>query len=396
MTKNMHMQLGVCLIVLVAASCGFPPLPELGGGLSPQQQKARQKWQQNVLPMLRQDCVACHDGSRAGVGFLVGDDDFAIRETLLSFEPPVVNLDVASNSQIVTKGLHEGPPLTDDDTSKLLDWLYAERGAAYHDPAHPIVQLASTPFAVQLCTGGYPDNAAGTCPTNHVSLASIPTGGTMLPGAEIAFTARALSPGLYLTNLVANGGTSGFYLEHLLFVSLPARPASPVPDQLDRYSALELNIAPGTINPIGGGTEVFVGFAATDKIELHFKILTAFKSSTTGGKQDGCKALASFKTNAQPQLNANCASCHAGVNATATAAMDLINIAATTDDKILLVCNQVWSCANTQTPDLSGFYIAPTTGGLHPFTFPNPQTGETFTTFKAAMDVWVKAEQTAP
>jgi hypothetical protein len=384
--------------VLMIALVGCTGLIDGGSdGLTPQQRDARLKWQTSALPVLRQDCVTCHNGSRPNVGFLIGDDDLAIRDTLMSFMPAVVNLDAASSSQIVTKGLHEGPQLTADETSKLLEWLDSERSAANHDPDHPLIQLATKPFAVQLCTGGAPDNAAGTCPTNHIALTGVPTDGTALAGSEIAFTAQGLTGGLYLTNLVATGGTSGFYAEHLLFVSLPAKPADPFPDQIDRYYALKLNVGPTKTNPIDGGTEDFVGFAPTDMIELHFKILTAFKPDTSGTKPDGCKMLPSFKTNAQAQLNTNCASCHGGANPTAQAAMDLSNIAATTDDKILLACNQVRSRINFQTTDQSGFYLAPDPGNAtnHPFKFPSPQ-GETFTTFKAAMDVWVKAEQTAP
>jgi hypothetical protein len=172
---------------------------------------------------------------------------------------------------------------------------------------------------------------------------------------------------------------------------------APFPDQIDRYYALKLNVAAGKTSSIDGGTEDFVGFAPTDMVEIHFKTLTAFKPDTSGTKQDGCKMLPSFKTNAQAQLNANCASCHGGANATAVAAMDLTSIAATTDDaKMLATCNQVRSRINFQTTDQSGFYLAPapapgnTTN--HPFKFQAAQ----FTTFKAAVDVWVKAEQTAP
>jgi hypothetical protein len=377
---------------LMIALVGCTGLVDGGSdGLTPQQRDARQKWQQSALPVLRQDCMSCHNGSRASVGFLIGDDDIAIHDTLLAFQPPVVNLEAASSSQIVTKGLHEGPQMTADETSAVLDWLFAERVSANHDPAHPVAQLQTKKFAVQLCTGGDPGSA--TCPTNHVSLDGVPTDGTVLTGAEIAFTAQPLGNSLYVTNLVATGGASGFYAEHLLFVSLPAT-GEAFPDQIDRYYALKLNVAAGKSNPIDGGTEDFVGFAPTDMVEIHFKTLTAFKPDTSGTKPDGCKVLPTFKTSAQPQLNANCASCHAGANAAATAAMDLTKIAATADADLLLACNQVRSRINFQTTDQSGFYLAPNPANTsnHPFKFAAAQ----FTTFKTAVDMWVKAEQTAP
>lgn len=386
---------------LMIALVGCTGLVDGGSdGMTSQQRGAIQKWVTSAMPVLSQDCVTCHNGSRANVGFLVGGDAISIHDTVMAFQPPVVNLDAASSSQIVTKGLHEGPQLTADESAKILDWLFAERDAANHNPDNPIQQLATKPFAVQLCTGGDPDNAAGTCPTNHVALTGLPIDGTVLAGAEIAFTAQALGTSLYLTNLVGTGGTSGFYLEHLLFVSRPAN-ADPFPDQIDRYYALKLDVGPGKTSPINGGTEDFVGFVPTDMVELHFKVLTAFKPDTSGTKQDGCKVLPMFKTNAQPSLRdivagatATCASCHAGSNGGATGAMDLSKIAATTDADILLACNQVRSRINFQTTDQSGFYLAPNPGSTtnHPFKF----TAAQFTTFKTAVDVWVKAEQTAP
>jgi len=117
----------------------------------------------------------------------------------------VVNLDAASSSQIVTKDLHEGPPLTPEELPKMLDWLFAERDAASHNPDMPIQQLDTPPMAVQLCTTG--DTA--TCPINHIALDGIPTDGTKLTGAEISFVAQQVGSSLYLSRMAGNGGTSG-------------------------------------------------------------------------------------------------------------------------------------------------------------------------------------------
>ena len=359
-------------------------------GMTSQQRGAIQKWTTSAMPVLRQNCVTCHNGSRANVGFLVGGDDLAIHDTVMAFQPPVVNLDAASSSQIVSKGLHEGPQLTADETARILDWLFAERDAANHNPDNPVQQLATKPFAIQLCTGGAPNTP--TCPTNHVSLVDLPTDGTMLAGAEIAFTAQALGQSLYLTNLVGTGGTSGFYLEHLLFVSRPTK-GDPFPDQIDRYFATKLNVMANGSSPLGGGTEQFGGFAATDKVEVHFKTLSAFKPDTTPPAAGGCKVLDKFKASAVAPLQQSCASCHAG--GSGTGAMDITGINSTTDTTLATVCAQVRSRINLTNTDQSGFYLAPDPASQtnHPFKF-NPATG--FTTFKASLDVWVKAEQTAP
>lgn len=378
---------------LMIALIGCTGLVDGGSdGMTPQQRTAKTKWEQSAYPVLKQDCVTCHNGSRANVGFLIGGDPDTIHDTLLAFTPSVVNLDAASSSQIVTKGLHEGPQFTADETSKMLEWLDSERDAANHDPDHPVVQLVTKPIVAQLCTSGAPGSA--TCPTNHIPMDNVLTDGTKLSGTEITFTAQAVGTSLYLSNLTASGGTSGFYLEHMLFVSLPAMKEA-FPDTLDRYYALKLDIGANMTSPIDGGSEDFIGFNPTDMLEVSFKVLSAYKPTATSTSNTDCKVLATFKTSALTELKNNCSSCHGGSNATAVAAMDLTMLGATTDTQLLSACDQVRSRINFQTPDQSGFYLAPTSTN-HPFKFPNPTSGETFTTFKTAMDVWVKAEQTAP
>jgi hypothetical protein len=130
-------------------------------------------------------------------------------------------------------------------------------------------------------------------------------------------------------------------------------------------------------------------------IEIHFRELAVFQPDTTSTTTSGCKVLDKFKANAVTQLNTNCASCHAGANGGATGAMDLSSVASADDTKLLVTCNQVRSRINFQTTDQSGFYLAPDPGSAtnHPFKFAS---ATAFTTFKTAMDVWVKAEQTAP
>lgn len=112
----------------------------------------------------------------------------------------------------------------------------------------------------------------------------------------------------------------------------------------------------------------------------------------------GCKALPQFKTGARPELQNNCAICHDGSSAssnpTAVASMDLTNVAASSDAQILVACDQVLSHLDVQAPDKSAFYIVADAASSqnHPFKFPNTTSGETFASFKAAMDVWVNAE----
>src|ERR1043165_1293671 len=75
--------------VLMISLLGCVGLVDGGSdGFTRQRKDAREKGVTDALPVLRTNCMTCHNGSRANVGFLVGDEDFAIRETLIGFKPP--------------------------------------------------------------------------------------------------------------------------------------------------------------------------------------------------------------------------------------------------------------------------------------------------------------------
>lgn len=369
-------------------------------GLTPQQRTARTKWEKEAYPVVRDNCAACHNGSRANIGFLIGGEALDIRDTLMKYDPPVVNLEAPGSSRILTKGQHDGPALIAEQASALLQWLNAERDATNHDPDNPIPVLATKKYQVQLCQATAA-NPTAPCPVNHIPLSDIANVGTMVPGAEITFLADGLSSGLYLHNLNVVGGTAGVYMEHLLWVSFPAS-APPFPDQIDRYFATKLNVKPGETVLLNGGTEQFGGFAAGDMIEVHFKVISPFKPDTgTGpGTNNGCKALALFKSNVVPQLqltgagNINCASCHGGADVAAKQSMDITGFNSATEATQLNACNQVRSRINLTNTNQSGFYLAPDPGSAtnHPVKF----AAANFATFKTMMDAWVQAEKTAP
>ena len=393
-----RLSIGMLSVVALVGCTGLIDNGNGGTGAdSPAVHTAKAKWLDEAYPIFQANCTACHAGSMAGVGFLVGTAAPDIRDTLLGFDPQVVDLDAPESSRVLTKGLHDGPALLADQASALLDWVEAEKEAA--TPADgmggPVLQTAE--FTPILCTGGGAGTA--TCPYNHVDLT--PTG---LAGATIDFIAQPLGSGLYVNQLSLTAAASGAYIEHPLFVSWPGGGADPVPDDIDRFFDVKLDVMPAITDSIGGGTAAFVGFLATDPISIHFKVVTPYVP-TTGGPGDGtttggCKVLPQFKTSAQGPLNTNCATCHttagATTNASAIAAMDLDGVAAADDASILLACNQVRSRINFQTTDQSGFYIAPNPADQtnHPFKFGNVQAN--FDAFKLSIDAWVQAEKTSP
>jgi len=361
--------------------------------ISAEEKVARQLFISKAKPVFDTTCVQCHSGSDPSVAFLQGANPMEVRAGLIGSD--YINLEAPQSSRILTKGAHSGPALLASQASDLLEWLAAERDAA--GVAGGVdTGLETPPFTPLKCTGGVPGDA--TCPITYVDLTPLVEG---WGGAQIKFVAQALSQDLYVTNLALVGGPEGVYLEHPLFVSRPPN-ADPIPDTLDRFFNVKMNLKAGAMpEPISGGTAAFINFDPNNPISIHFKVVDRYREDMGGGggmmTASGCKALAQFKTNAKPALQTNCGGCHANAgNANARGAMDLVGIAATDDATLQNVCNQARTRINFQDTNASGFYIAPNPSQAtnHPFKFAGVQAN--FDTFKAAVDIWVQAEKTAP
>ena len=400
LVRNLHMvRLTVAALALLVVGCtGL--IGDEGSGGTPEEIAARNAWLGKALPRLSETCSQCHDGSRLNIGFIQGDSDLGKRDTLIAYTPAVANFDAPPSSRILTKGVHEGPELGAEATSDILDWLQKEKLAQDHaGPGGGPPVIATGLFLPQICTSGLPGDVSGCgtggacCPFNNVTLDDV--GAT---GAKITFIAQALGSGLYLTRLTLEPATAGAFIEHPLFVSMPAV-GDPIPDTIDRFFAVKMNLqmtATATDKQIGGGTAAFVGFAAgpMDKLQIHFKGVGVFKPDQMPPQMNtGCRDLTSFNQNAQAQLNANCASCHAGANANATSAMNLTGINDPAND--MLACNQVRTRVDLNAAANSGVFLAPKPGNMnHPFTFGGNQT--TYNAFVAAVTAWINIERTKP
>jgi len=81
-----------------------------------------ERWLEDALPVLRDGgCVECH--SAAG-DFLAGAADLDIRDTLIVSGQ--VDLAEPFQSGVLTKGAHEGPPLSAAGANAILLWLASE------------------------------------------------------------------------------------------------------------------------------------------------------------------------------------------------------------------------------------------------------------------------------
>lgn len=398
-SSRIHLRHALASIALLAAAgctglVGSGEGPE-DPGLTPEELAAREMFVSKASPVLMQNCGGCHAGQRVGVEFLTGAEDMEIRDKLLTFEPVVVNLTAPASSRLLTKGAHDGPAFTATQLSDVLEWIRAEKDAQ-PDPGDDTIPLETEPFTPLICTGGTAPSA--TCPINTVDLT--PLG---IPGAKIEFVAQALGSALYLNQLKLIGGTNGAFIEHPLFVSWPAAGGEPLPDTIDRFFNVKMNLEANISEQIAGGTAAFVGFVATDKISIHFKTVKEFQPETpddpTNPAGGGCKDLPSFKLNAQQLIQQSCASCHANANdASATSAMNIVGIASTDDTMIQMACNQVRTRVNLITPDQSGVFLAPDpANNNHPFRFQAAQ----LATFKngppgTGLLGWINAEKIAP
>lgn len=384
------------LAALALTACsGLIDDGDTGTTLTPEEFAARTAFVEKAKPVLDTYCISCHAGSDPSVAFMAGADAMAQRDSMLAFDPSVINLAAIQSSRLLTKGAHSGPALTAQQSSEILQWVTAERDAA-GSVGTVDTGLETAAFTPLLCTSGLPGTE--TCPINFVDIGSLVEGWA---GAKIRFVAQPLSQDLYMTNLALEGGPEGVYLEHPLFVSWPVQ-GDPIPDTLDRFFSVKLNMMPGAVpESIGGGTAAFVHFTPTNQLTIHFKVVDRYRDETGGGPgpggggATGCKQLASFTTNARGPLQTSCGGCHANANnANARGAMDITGIASTDDAVLQGVCNQARTRINFTNTDASGFYIAPNPAQAtnHPFKF---ATQANFDGFKAAVDVWVQAERTS-
>ncbi|MEO8702867.1 MAG: hypothetical protein ABI867_22675 [Kofleriaceae bacterium] len=353
------------------------------GGLTPAQAEARRLWLEKGLPALREaTCTTCHTGSMAGVEFIAGASDLEIRDTLLAYEPVVVNFDAPGSSRLLTKGLHEGPALNGIQTSDLLEWLQAEQAALTDDGGPGTTLIQTEPILVSICTGGLPDEPAAPNPNCLVNTIPLDTVGDGVPGGKISFVVQSLSAGLYMTNIKATPGTGGIFIEHPLFVSYgdgaprtdcdttdEATGSVICADTLDRFFNVKMNLmegAPIADTLVGNGAGAFVNFKQGDKISIHFKAVKLFQPDTMPPQTLGCKDLPAFKANAQAAFNAlvgpsigqTCVSCHGGANGNATATLNMTNMNSAVDAELLIACNNIRSRLSFPGFDTSSLLLA--------------------------------------
>lgn len=262
--------------VVLLVGCTGQIEADLPEGISPEEEAARSAWVAKAQPVLDANCASCHGGSRPEVAFMTGGPDVqAQRMSVLAYKRmtmmtvPIVQLGSPSTSELIKHGAHEGPALSADQASNILEWIQREREAQAMGNLFPIM---IPPSAMMLCTGGAAGSA--TCPYNDV-----PLDGAGAPGAKVQFTMSNVSEQVYLAALKVIPGPMGVYVEHPIFVSVPAM-GMPVLDPLDRFEPVKLNLpanAPAAMQTLGNGTASFAQFKPADPLAIYFTAVGPMK-----------------------------------------------------------------------------------------------------------------------
>lgn len=254
-------RLGLIAIIICATACNGEVISQQVEGLSPQEQVALDAWISRALPVLEAKCMMCHDGSMPNIGYIQGATNVEKRDTLVNYQPAIVNLGAPQSSRILTKGLHTGPALEATEATSILTWIRAEAVAR-----PPVAPIRTMQMPMMLCTTGAPGTP--DCPINTIDLSSLgPTGSTF----EIVVS--QLADSAYLTNMKFKAGADGLYLAHPLLESWPSGATEPIVDPIDRFFAYEINIAAATESVLGTGEATMQMWVASNPISVRFDVI---------------------------------------------------------------------------------------------------------------------------
>jgi hypothetical protein len=346
---------------------GGPADASNGPDASAAQIAAMNAFDNGALSLLNGNCGACHSTDNE-IGFLFPETDVYTR---ITGWPEILDFQTPSNSLLLTKGQHVGPPWAPDDFEVVKNWIELEAVARGNDNTDDLpVTALFTP----------------TMGLNNINLPG-------LPGSRIEFLMEPLDTGAYLSEIRLYAGTGGVHVVHPLFLLFVDGVLQP--DPVDRFSFVDLSLEDGQNEYIGGGTFVIVNFPAGSDMMIQFERLESLVGpGMDGGVLLDCLEVDSFTTNAQPALSFCAQECHGGNDTQATAATDmrqLLNPAGQT-----AACGQILARINLQDPANSGLFLAPNpdSGTSHPYKFgdPNLPNPMTFQEFVDMMLLWANTE----
>jgi hypothetical protein len=309
-----------------------------------------------LLPEFQITCGnACHELGGSGAPTYLGGTDPYI--TITGFAGIVVPTPTASI--LLTKGVHEGPALTNPLLGQISQWLTVE-AAALAANAAPM----TTPLAPAMGP-------------NTVDLSSLG-----VPGASLTFTASVTADILTMSSMeIAAPTTTGVQVTFPIFYVN----AGTTQTENDGFSNVAQTVPAGTSATLGPGILVITGWASGDTLQV---AMTQFAKAAAmdAGTGGGCKSVATFTSDAVPQIQANtCLTCH-NTGGSGNASLDLSALALSTPD-YATACAQALTRVNTTTPAQSDIILTPTGAGnpMHPFTTATAA-------FVSGMEAWIANE----
>lgn len=340
------------------------PTPDASTGELTPEEEAKLQFDTEVAPLLTNFCVGCH-GLDTSVPFM--DDGTSGMYASVMQWPNLISLQIPGASTLLTKGAHSGPAWQPDQATTIRSWIDVEADLA---PDQEGAELETTPFV--------PSPGDNTISLDDIGLT----------GATITFRMEPLASGMYLSRLSLNAGAEGIHVVHPTFV--PWEGDTPAPDPVDRFSSVDVYAAPQESVFVGGGTLILVNVPSNAPISVRFGVAEFAEQGDT--VLEGCNAIAEFTANARGPLSQNCASCHAGGQAGATAATDMTSINDLSPEGQAIACGQILSRVNLLDPNNSSIFLAAEPGSPlgHPFKFNNNNAN--FLAYRAALLNWINAE----
>ena len=223
------------------AACGVGN--ETGGDDLPLAEAARAKFDTRAWPALAK-CTGCH-AAQPAIDFLAPGTAEGAYTTLFAFQPSVLDVGSPASSLLVSMGKHTGAAFLPTEAAAVLEWLLAERAARVTPAGEPtyVGPLGAGDATLALPTSG-----------------TLQLVGTPFPG------------GVSYSDISITAGATALRVMHPVFVSHPPD-ADPIVDELDRFAELDLDVAPGKTETLGGA--VFPMFAPEHPLTIHFRMLEA-------------------------------------------------------------------------------------------------------------------------
>jgi hypothetical protein len=207
---------------------------------------AQQLFATRAWPALSR-CTGCH-ATQPTIDFLAPGTATEAYATMFAFQPPIVDVASPASSLVLTMGKHTGPALLAVESDAVLAWLEAERVERVPDRG-AVVSVGPVTLAL---------GAVNVIDLGH--------------GATLRFVPAAAAEGLALRGLAIAAGSTGLRVVHPLFATDPPL-VPPRVDPADTFGDVELDLAAGGIEVLGGGSAVFPGFDPADPITIHFRTL---------------------------------------------------------------------------------------------------------------------------